>query len=160
MNGWRLAGKSLLVLLFLLMPALPASAGSVQEYLAKGYALWTAGDKAGALAYLNEAIKLNPTHPGGYMLRADLQTSQGRLDAAVKDLQLAHDLYLKQGDSQSAEKMQARKRRLESQIAAASQAKAAARAAHDDTRKSAAARQLSSGSGSVPISSNLSAQPK
>ncbi|WP_235656947.1 tetratricopeptide repeat protein, partial [Fischerella thermalis] len=71
-----------------------------QAYGNRGLARSDLGDKQGAIADYNSALKINPNYAQAYGNRGLARAQLGDKQAAIADLQKAADLFRQQGNTQ------------------------------------------------------------
>jgi tetratricopeptide (TPR) repeat protein len=73
-------------------------------YNNRGLARYRLGDKQGAVADYNQALRIDPNHVNAYYNRGLARRGLGDKQGAIQDFQKAADLYQKQGDKDNYQK--------------------------------------------------------
>ncbi|MCC3405084.1 MAG: tetratricopeptide repeat protein [Microcoleus sp. PH2017_10_PVI_O_A] len=76
-----------------------------EAYIKRGFILYILADNQAALADYNQAIKIDPNNAPAYIGRGGVRAQLGDRQEAIADLQKAADLFQKQGDNESSQKV-------------------------------------------------------
>jgi tetratricopeptide (TPR) repeat protein len=69
----------------------------VDAYNNRGFVRYALGDKQGAIEDWTQAIKINPNYVNAYHLRGYVRNELGDKQGAIKDIQIAANIYKKEG---------------------------------------------------------------
>ena len=84
-----------------------------KAYYNRGVTRSRLGDNKGAIADYNEALRINPNYAKAYNVRGNARAELGDKQGAIQDFQKAADLFQKQGDRDSYQKVLDNLRRLQ-----------------------------------------------